>query len=1139
MEVPSSQSKEHRPKRVSPRTKSTKNGKREQQPGNNPRAFIFKSSAKAKKARTVAAEKQQRKLRAPIVDRQVQEPPPFVVLVQGPPKCGKSTVIRSLVKHYTRYTLSEVKGPVTVVSGKTRRIQFLEVGSDLNDMVDAAKLADLVLLVIDGSYGFEMETFEFLNVLQVHGFPKVLGVLTHLDHFSDPKKLKKQKKTLKSRFWSEIYHGAKLFYLGGMYNGRYITRDTLNLARFISTSKFKPIAWRSTHPYIVGDRFENITPAGPTGDEAHTECDVAVYGWLHGCHIKPGQLVHIAGVGDCAIDHVQALPDPCPLPSRDKRKRKLDEQSKLLYAPMSDIGGLLFDKDAVYVNVDDGKVNFTRRDDETRKFDEHKNDTANSFEGLGVGMVHGLHDANGKLDVKLTSSSIKLLTGHESLIGEGTSNMTSVILGRPGSISDDKEGFDSLHRPSNLAALRARRAVDFEDVRGVMACDRFEDCSRVINHVVAGSHHKSNSGHAAIHSTGKFAGASRERSMMELAYEDDSFSRNMERGIISDRHSLFKQSRENPSTLLYDSFDLSKSMGTVHLLDYDISGLRSRFVTGDWTTAASRHERRVTCSSLEKEKTEKNEDANDGNEVYVNFMDLETGEMFSPTSAQHDDERADDAVSHKYHRANKKCRQNEKVLKKNDFLSNPEGIMSKEKDKDEHNAGIVIDAKEPSSYFDLVKCELRERIEKMDRELEGLSDVTREALEGYRPGSYLRLVLKCVPREWVSHFNPARPLLIGGLLPSEDSFGYQHLRFKKHRWFGKVLKNQDPLIFSIGWRRFQSIPVYSLLDANGRYRMIKYTPQHMHCHATIYGPMVPQNTGVVAFHSLSGKLASFRISATATVLEVDHSIKIMKKLKLTGSPIKVCKNTAFISGMFNSALEVAKFEGASLRTVSGIRGQVKKAVNKGETIRGLSKSENDRSSVVEEGTFRASFEDKLILSDVVFLRSWVRVDIPRYYNPVTSFFIGTDDVWAGMRTVAQIRHDKQLAIPVNSNSIYKPVVRAVRIFNQLRIPKTLQQNLPFESKPKLETTRKRRPLERKRGVVLEPEERGLTAVMQQLNMIRNVRARNFQEKTVLKRRKRAEYLSKEATWRKDHNKLERKKRYREQDKTETRQVARR
>ena len=38
---------------------------------------------------------------------------------------------------------------------------------DLNGMVDAAKYADLVLLLVDASFGFEMETFEFLNILQV------------------------------------------------------------------------------------------------------------------------------------------------------------------------------------------------------------------------------------------------------------------------------------------------------------------------------------------------------------------------------------------------------------------------------------------------------------------------------------------------------------------------------------------------------------------------------------------------------------------------------------------------------------------------------------------------------------------------------------------------------------------------------------------------------------------------------------------------------------------------------------------------------------------------------------------------------------------------------------------------------------
>lgn len=87
---------------------------------------------------------------------------------------------------------------MTIVTGKNRRLTFVECLNTLDAMLDLGKSADLVLLMIDGSFGFEMETFEFLNVLQAHGFPKILGVLTHLDHFKDNKKLRRTKKRMKA-----------------------------------------------------------------------------------------------------------------------------------------------------------------------------------------------------------------------------------------------------------------------------------------------------------------------------------------------------------------------------------------------------------------------------------------------------------------------------------------------------------------------------------------------------------------------------------------------------------------------------------------------------------------------------------------------------------------------------------------------------------------------------------------------------------------------------------------------------------------------------------------------------------------------------------------------------------------------------
>ena len=247
-------------------------------------------------------------------------------------------------------------------------------------------------------------------------------------------------------------------------------------------------------------------------------------------------------------------------------------------------------------------------------------------------------------------------------------------------------------------------------------------------------------------------------------------------------------------------------------------------------------------------------------------------------------------------------------------------------------------------FYDERKEEIAKQSALNREEFQSLDEGVRAVIEGFPPGSYLRIEVEKVPCEMVRNFDPTYPIIVGGLLAVEERFGFVQVRLKRHRWFPRTLKSNDPLIISLGWRRFQSIPVYSLDDHSIRMRLLKYTPEHMHCYATFYGPVALPNSGFCAFNSLAPGNKGFRMSATGVVLDIDRSVRIVKKLKLTGVPYKIFKNTAFIKDMFTSALEVAKFEGANIRTVSGLRGQVKRALPK------------------PEGAFRATFEDKVLMS---------------------------------------------------------------------------------------------------------------------------------------------------------------------------------
>ncbi|XP_039337571.1 ribosome biogenesis protein BMS1 homolog isoform X2 [Mauremys reevesii] len=1202
----------------------------------NPKAFAVQSAVRMARTFHRTQDLKTKKHHIPVVDRTPLEPPPVVVVVVGPPKVGKSTLIKCLIRNFTRQKLIEIRGPVTIVSGKRRRLTIIECGCDINTMIDLAKVADLVLMLIDASFGFEMETFEFLNICQVHGFPKIMGVLTHLDTFKNNKQLKKTKKRLKHRFWTEVYPGAKLFYLSGMVHGEYQKQEIHNLGRFISVMKFRPLTWQTSHPYVLADRMEDLT--NPEDVRVNPKCDrkVSLYGYLRGAYLKNKSQIHMPGVGDFPVSDVSFLPDPCALPEQQK-KRSLNEKDKLIYAPLSGVGGVVYDKDAVYIDLGGSHAH---QDEEEEVRPNHE-------------LVQSLISTHSTIDVKMASSKVSLFMDSKPLGSEDVESQEFVMpkeekqidlkTGRvrrkavfeeendngasdeeegqdeemsedemdgseDGDGDDDVEGESDKEVPGQELGLRSAKRMKREETTEEAAVELpafadsdddlemssgeegeadldeskeeaedhgdeqesdekessdsdSESSSRQISKFtpceLSREDKERRENHNLDHCLGKKVvpttdsgnctaeeaseseaeGSSLEEEEEEGLNDDSEAEESDRKGIQSapeknvdgvewaeskavedkdgddDIENLLKEEEEygeendfsadtagalkwkedltqkaaeaflrqqqsapNLRKLVYGTVaedaneedDADEELGGLfHVsrpdkeskqkanaldcskfpvetpqdwdLDEVMNSIRDCFVTGKW-------EADKDAAKLLKEDEE----------LYGDFEDLETGAVHKGKSAAEEDEAGSEGEEEDKEGKEPKAEEEEEKNKRMDKKRKLKEMFDAEYDEGD------------ATYFDDLKGEMQKQAQLNRAEFEDQDDESRVQYEGFRPGMYVRIEIENIPCEFVLNFDPHYPIILGGLGNSEGNVGYVQLRLKKHRWYKKILKTRDPIIFSLGWRRFQTIPMYYIEDHNGRHRLLKYSPQHMHCGATFWGPITPQGTGFLAIQSVSGTTPDFRIAATGVVLDLDKSITVVKKLKLTGFPFKIYKNTSFIKGMFNSPLEVAKFEGAAIRTVSGIRGQIKKALRK------------------PEGAFRATFEDKLLMSDIVFMRTWYPVSIPAFYNPVTSLLkpAGEKDTWTGMKTTGQLRHELGIRLKQKKDSLYKPIVREKKHFNKLHIPKALQKALPFKNKPKNHEKKAKPTKDQWRpAVIREPHEKKISALLTALGTV--------------------------------------------------------
>ena len=1109
-------------------TKQSKNGKNtsSKDKSKNHKAFSVANIGRTKREGQRNMDRAQKKELVPLTDRTEEiDPPPIIVVVMGPKGVGKSTLIRSLIKLWSGQNLKSTNGSINVVSSPKRKITLFECPPDLHSMADLAKVADLVLLMIDANYGFEMDTFEFLNLLQLHGFPKVVGVLTHLDTMKVGKSLQRTKSSLKHRFWTEIYDGAKVFDFSGVINGKYLKHEVRRLALYINRVKFRPLIWRNTHPYVLADRIEDITPRHMIAQDAKCNRNVTFYGYIRGSHLKSKSTVHLLGVGDFPIESVTRIDDPCRMPRKSGDTTRIRKKEDTLYAPQANVGLINMGTDGVYVDLKD--VRYTKDDAlSIAQSDGQSHKEEYEDPDAPVNLLRGLQDITEGIDNKVSNSTMNLFSDQ---VTDDYANDFNEDNGH-----NDDENNDDGSSSSSSSNSTSEEDSDDEDGSVESTTDDLKSHSYGEGGKEDKSDPSSDSGSDSESDSGSDSDDEEEDGICSISYRQSKMEEGFhKRSLLSEQNIMARvyganwmdHSKDGPNSssnsnaksnnkILFDSARNENTATDFKRKDIDSS---SRFKMSPDIILQWQQVLRLIPADDNSKIISKNPMSSKQQAIFRNRFAITSGDATESSKFDDDDEFPDDGVESMDEDEdtdgnddvndgysddddddddddasvsdsdNSDDEDDEKIRLQNALLK-ASSRSRKELDDDDDAFGENGDEVDDSEIMQKAIKKLEGQKERNREEFDDDNEVAVQRFKGYSQGQYVKVVLCNVPYEFLSGFQSELPVILGGLMPHETKLGFVTARVKRHRWHGKILKSNDPLVFSIGWRRFQSIPLYSLEDGNDRRRFLKYTPEHMHCYATFYGPMILPNTGIIAYQRTSNNNTHFRLCMTGTALDMDTSTDVVKKLKLVGTPTKVFRNTAFITGMFNSELEVAKFQGAKLKTVSGIRGKVKRAITQGEA-----------------GNFRATFEDKILMSDIVICRLWVPILPFKYYNPVSSLLQTNDVKWTGLRTISEIRKENSVPITIKKDSLYRPIEeRKKREFKKLVIPKKLVETLPYASKPKQTETKKKGNYVERRAVLMDKEERSKRATVQLVSGIgksKIEKRQSAQSDRVLKKRK--------------------------------------
>lgn len=214
---------------------------------------------------------------------------------------------------------------------------------------------------------------------------------------------------------------------------------------------------------------------------------------------------------------------------------------------------------------------------------------------------------------------------------------------------------------------------------------------------------------------------------------------------------------------------------------------------------------------------------------------------------------------------------------------------------------------------------------------EALSSPT--SADGVPPGTYVRVHVagiasaaaqSLLARHAAAQQGVVPPLVATGLLQHEAKLTVLNFGIKKAAAYARPLPSKAELLLVTGVRSFMSQPIYSSDDFQAdKHKTERFLHEGRPAIATVYAPVTYPPSPVLAFDTQSG---TPRLAFTGTLRSNDPDRINLKKIVLTGFPVKVHKNKAVVRWMFNCPEDVAWFRPLDLWTKYGRRGRIKESM---------------------------------------------------------------------------------------------------------------------------------------------------------------------------------------------------------------------